>query len=338
MLIDVHTHIYLRSHIDALARRSEVPMVVRDGAAEHLVIFPDEAERLGASRPMPASFYEPQEKLTFMASAGIDTSVISLGNPWVDPFDATDAVRLATSINDELAQLAVDHEAFEAIGVLPVQDVVAAVREVERIAKDTRLIGVILGTRPAGGHLDDARMDPIWAALEQHAVPVLLHPHYALGYDWMAGHGHAMPLALAFPFETSTAATRMVLGGVVDRYPDLQIILSHAGGTLPYLVGRLEACIAADGIANGRRRRRFEDYLRWFYYDAITYEPGPLGRLLDLVGPDRCMFGTDHPFGIADPAAGVRAIDGATSDPQMREAIRSKTAAHWIQTGQLPRR
>jgi predicted TIM-barrel fold metal-dependent hydrolase len=336
MLIDVHTHIYLRPYIEALALRGTVPRVIRDDSGEHLVIFPDEAERLGATRPMPTSFYEPQQKLAFMASAGIDVSVVSLGNPWVDPFDAPDAVRLASSINDELAQLAQDHAAIETLGVLPVQDTRAAVREVERIATSTPLIGVILSTRPAGGHVDDAHMDPIWEALQRHEVPVLLHPHYALGYDWMAGHGHAMPLALAFPFETSTAATRMILGGVVDRYPGLQVILSHAGGTLPYLMGRLEACISADDIADRRRCRGVEDYLRWFYYDAITYHPGPLRLLLDVVGPNRCMFGTDHPFGIADPAAGVRTIDAVTTTPQAREAIRSATAAHWIETGRLP--
>lgn len=336
MLIDIHTHIYLRSYIDALAMRSTVPRVVRDEDGEHLVIFPEEPDRLGAARPMPPSFYEPTEKLAFMASSGIDVSVISLGNPWVDPFEPHDAVRLATSINDELSQLVADHAAFEALGVLPVQDARAAVREVERIAEDTPLIGVMLGTRPAGGHVDDAHMDPIWEALQRHGLPVLLHPHYALGYDWMAGHGHAMPLALAFPFETSTAAARMILGGVIDRYPDLQVVLSHAGGALPYLVGRLEACISADDIANPRRNRGVEDYLRWFYFDAITYHPGPLRLLLDLVGPDRCMFGTDHPFGIADPGAGVRAIDAVTTTPEAREAIRSTTAAHWIQTGRLP--
>lgn len=114
-------------------------------------------------------------------------------------------------------------------------------------------------------------------------------------------YGHVLPLALGFPLETTIAITRMILGGVLERFPALSILIAHSGGTLPFLAGRIESCIAHDahlkklGKIDGRRT--VLDILREnFYLDAVIYDKIGLGAAIEAAGADRVMFGTDHPF------------------------------------------
>ncbi|MFP4484995.1 MAG: amidohydrolase family protein [Spirochaetaceae bacterium] len=326
MIIDIHSHIYPPSYLDLLARRSEIPRVETHGDGRHLVIFPDEARALGGTVAMTPAFWELEEKAAFMEAAGIDLSVISLGNPWLDFLPAEEAPEAARGVNTELDELAGGSEAFRALGVLPMQTPEAAAREVAFVGERRNLSGVILGTRAGNAPLDAPQVEPVWAALEDAGLPVFLHPHYGLGYDEMTGRGHTMPPALGFPFETTTAAVRLILDGLLDRHPKLQIILAHAGGTLPFLAGRLEKCVSVDAAARAELKRPFREYPPMLFYDAVTYAVEPLRALISQVGSDRVMFGTDHPFGIADPELSLSVIDAACEGEEKREALRSGNA------------
>ena len=149
--------------------------------------------------------------------------------------------------------------------------------------------------------------------------------------EWMAGYGHAMLIALGFPFETTTAVTRLILGGVLERHPDITLILAHSGGTLPFLSGRLDICTQIDGKSSRNLEMPFSRYLKKLYYDAVAYNRSNLLCTLDLVGPDRVFFGTDHPFGIADPAACKKAIQEATSSEEQASAILGDNAKSWLE-------
>jgi predicted TIM-barrel fold metal-dependent hydrolase len=105
-----------------------------------------------------------------------------------------------------------------------------------------------------------------------------------------------MPLALGFPFETTAAVTRLILGGALDRFPGLRLMVAHAGGVLPYVAARLDACVVGDAHSPVRLRHEPSSYLRRLYFDAIGYKAPTLALLIALVGVDRVMFGTDHPF------------------------------------------
>ncbi|KAK5239346.1 hypothetical protein LTR16_012049, partial [Cryomyces antarcticus] len=107
-----------------------------------------------------------------------------------------------------------------------------------------------MGTSGVGSGLDDPALDPIYEALEKTGQLVFLHPHYGLPnsvYGPRASdYGHVLPLALGFPLETTIAVTRMLLSGVFDRFQKLKVLLAHSGGTLPFLAGRIESCVAHD--------------------------------------------------------------------------------------------
>jgi predicted TIM-barrel fold metal-dependent hydrolase len=332
VIVDIHSHIYPPSYLEALARRGAVPRLESRSDGDHLLLFDREEELLGATPPLSPGFFRIEEKLAFMERSGIDRSVVSLGNPWLDFVDghtnggASSAASWANSLNHELSELAASHEQILALGIIPLQDPEAAVNEIRQIAADPHLRGVMIGTHTPQGWLDDSSLEPVWAALEEAALPVFIHPHYGVGYRDLTGYGHSLLLALGFPFETTVAATRLILSGLFDRYPRLRLVLAHGGGALPVLAGRLEKCVQVDADARRRLQRPIREYLRMLYLDALTYDPASLTAAKELVGANHLLFGTDHPFGIADPAASLKAVASVFGGDADATAVRGGNA------------
>lgn len=330
MVIDIHTHFYPRRYLNKLSERTEVPMLKTTDSGEHFVIFLNEEKITGGTRSIVPAFFSIDEKKRFMDNYGIDISMVSLGNPWVDFMEPGEAEWWASSLNEEMEALNSADDRLHGLGVVPLQKPASAKDELKRIAKLPHLHGVIVGTRPANLQLDDRVLEPFWETAEEYRIPVFIHPHYIVGLDWMAGYGHAMPLALGFPFETTTAATRLILSGVLDRHPDLKLILAHSGGTLPFLAGRLEACTRADKASSKKIKMNFLDYVKKLYFDAVAYHSSTLNCTLSLVDIRQVLFGTDHPFGIANPAACIQAIREATNSDTESSYILGDNARRWI--------
>ena len=314
MIVDIHTHLYPQSYLDTLRARSEPPRLVPSPEGERFVIFPGEPGRV-----MDAEYTDLARKLAFMDANGIDQSVVSLGNPWLDPLTDMDTVALARALNDEFAALRAETGGrVVGMGVLPAGDVGDAAEVAREIAESDDLFGVATGTRPCGLQIDDERLDPLWSALESAGLPVLIHPHYGLGTQELLGYDHSLPVGLAFPFETTAAVARLVFGGTFERFPALRIVASHGGGTLPFLAGRLDAAWQSDPAVHDRLPVPPSTRLRGLFLDALTYHPRAMRATADLVGAGRMAFGTDHPFSVADPGAnlaGVReAFDGSDLD------------------------
>lgn len=310
-VVDIHTHVYPPSYMSLLGSRNTVPYVRTFPDApdtSRLIILPGEDDPATPStargRPVGPEYYDIKQKILFMDTHGIDVSVISLANPWLDFLDPSEAGETARKINDEVNDLCEQHPGrLYAFGALPLSapaEVVVA--EIERLAGLSRMRGIIMGTSGLGKGLDDPSLDPIYAALEKHQQLVFLHPHYGLPssvYGPRANeYGHVLPLALGFPLETTIAVTRMLLSGVWDRFQSLQVLIAHSGGTLPFLVGRIESCILHDGHlakeGNLEGRRSVWDVLKKnIYLDAVIYSEVGLKAAIDASGKDRLLFGTD---------------------------------------------
>lgn len=322
-IVDVHTHVYPRTYLDALGGRDEIPCVSdRVGDEGLFKIFP-----LDAGREITPDYWSLDSKLEYMDAAGISRSVVSLGNPWLDPFEAGESMRLAASLNKELAEYeGTTGGRIVAMGCLPTGSVEDVVATIEIIATTQGLYGVATGTRIAGLLFDDPRLEPVWAAFEECDLAVLVHPHYGVGVEETDGYGHALQLALSFPFETTLALTKLVMSGVLDRHSGLKILGSHGGGTLPYLSGRLDGCWAPDSVAREVRELAPSTGFEKLYLDALVYHPRALRAAIDLVGIEKVMFGTDHPFAIADPAQNVAAIHAAATSHAEADAMLGRNA------------
>jgi predicted TIM-barrel fold metal-dependent hydrolase len=327
LVVDIHTHVYPPSYIDLLSSRKTVPYIHKpaDGSEPRLIILPsdDDASKPLASRgrPIDSSYSSLEVKRAFMTQHNITISVISLANPWLDFLDPSAGPNIARTINDDLENSCANFnksslsttkpaQKLYAFGTLPLSALPAAIAaEISRLKSLSHIKGIIMGTTGLGAGLDDPALDPVYSALESTSTLVFLHPHYGLPSSSFGGDatlsrtGHVLPLALGFPLETTIAITRAFLSGVFDKFPNLQILLAHSGGTLPFLAGRIQSCVAheRDFIANGGNKpgpeRDIWDVLKTnIYLDAVIYGGPGLKAAVDASSHDRVMFGTDHPF------------------------------------------
>ncbi|KAL2886541.1 2-amino-3-carboxymuconate-6-semialdehyde decarboxylase [Ceratocystis lukuohia] len=320
-VVDIHTHMYPPSYLSMLEKRTTIPLVRSfPGANEpRLILLEAEIENLEKAgkdaavglpgRPLTSHYASLEQKLHFMNTHKIDISVISLANPWCDFLEPENAAPQTRATNVEFSQMCAAHPGrlyfFATLPLTaPIDQLLEAITELKTL---DYCRGVILGTSGLGSGLDDPKILPIFSQLAQNKLPVFLHPHYGLpnemwGPKASAEYGHVLPLAMGFPMETTIAVTRMFLAGVFDAVPDLQMILAHSGGTLPFLAGRIESCIMHDGYLaatnkTGPGRRSLWTVLReQIYLDAVVYSPVGLKAAVDASGPGRVMFGTDHPF------------------------------------------
>ncbi|KAE8444897.1 hypothetical protein EG329_014145 [Mollisiaceae sp. DMI_Dod_QoI] len=310
-VVDIHTHVYPPSYIELLKSRDSIPYIrsFPPSSALRLVILPaEDTESTSRGRPVGAEYYDITKKIEFMDKHSIDISVISLANPWLDWVPAAEAAKAAEEINNEVNEECGRYPGrLFAFGTLPLSggtDVIA--KEISRLKELKYMRGIILGTTGLGKGLDDPELLPIFQALQDAKLPIFLHPHYGLPSSvWgerASDYGHVLPLALGFPLETTIAVTRMILSGVFEKVPELQMILAHSGGTLPFLAGRIESCIEhdahlkAEGKLGKGRKTVWEILKKNIYLDAVIYSEVGLGAAIQASGQDRIMFGTDHPF------------------------------------------
>jgi aminocarboxymuconate-semialdehyde decarboxylase len=311
-VVDIHTHVYPPSYVELLRSRASsktIPYITTFPEAPNnhrLIILPGEdspdTPSTSRGRPVGPSYWDIDEKMKFMDIHGIDISVISLANPWLDFVDAKVAGQTAIAINNEINTLCSQHSSrLYAFGTLPLSAPISSiVSEVNRLPTLRHLRGVILGTSGLGAGLDDPALHPIYSALESTSQMIFLHPHYGLPSSLYgpkgSDYGHVLPLALGFPLETTIAITRMYLSGVFDKFPKLQVLLAHSGGTLPFLAGRVESCIAHDAhylkTAKEEKRRGIWDVMKTnIYLDAVIYSDVGLKGAIDASGADRVLFG-----------------------------------------------
>ncbi|KAJ5633119.1 uracil-5-carboxylate decarboxylase [Penicillium lividum] len=317
-VVDIHTHMYPSTYIKLLESRDSIPLIRRFPGVKdpRYVILDAEAKLLDAQdgdsqlpgRPITSHYSSLKQKIQFMNTHKIDISVISLANPWLD-FVATDeAEKMAQSVNQDFSQMCAQHPGrLFFFATLPLTAPLnALLSSIEHLKTLKYCRGVILGTSGLGKGLDDADLEPVFAALAANKLTIFLHPHYGLPNEvWgpkAADYGHILPLALGFPMETTIAVARMYLAGVFDKFSDLRLLLAHSGGTLPFLAGRIESCIVHDGhwVREGKagpsRRTIWEVLKEQVYLDAVVYSEVGLQVAIAASGVDRLMFGTDHPF------------------------------------------
>jgi predicted TIM-barrel fold metal-dependent hydrolase len=332
-VIDLHSHLYPPRYLDMLRQRTEAPRVIARDGNEYLAVLPGKDDRDDAGRLIDDSYWSAAAKIAFMDRAGIDVSVVSAPNPWLYFLPAEQAVEMAALINQDLDEMARGSGGrLFGLGLLPTTaDTTACVAELKHIATLPHLRGIILSTHGRGKGLDDPDLEPVWAALVARDLMVFVHPHAGIGQEHYAAYGYVLYLALGFTFETTIEAAKMALAGVLQRHPGLKLLLAHGGGTIPFLAGRIDACLAHDEVLSAEQRALAPGAaLRGLIYDAITYAPEALRLVVDFAGPDKVVFGSDHPFSIAEAATVLGTIDEVAAsdlggpDPEQQARLRAQ--------------
>ncbi|MCA8036566.1 amidohydrolase [Burkholderia arboris] len=300
--IDIHAHYYPESFCDLVGGEGK-----RFGGAfacdGTTFTFRTPAGGLG---PLPMKFIDVDARLADMDASGVDVQALSLSVPmayWGDrPFNA----KLARAWNTAASRVHQQHPArFVVLATLPMLDAADAIDELERASTLPGVRGVYMGTNIDNRDLDDPRFAPVFARIEQLGLPVFLHPQQTVGGTRL-GDFYLSNL-LGNPFDTAIAASHLILGGVLDRHPALHVTLPHAGGALPILVGRLDAGWTVRPETR-RLAHKPSSYLRRFSYDTVSHSGPVLSFLIENVGIDRLVLGSDYCFdmGYAQP---VRFLD-----------------------------
>jgi aminocarboxymuconate-semialdehyde decarboxylase len=259
-----------------------------------------ELGRPASGGPLSPLMYDLEKRLAWMDERGVQMHLLTLSGamPW--QWASQDAAnRLARIVNDAAIEA---HKAFPdrfIAGIaMPMRDPTAALKELDRVAGQPGIRAVHLPNSVEGvDYIFEPAYLPILARCEELGYPILFHP-----LDGVENHyGGAARLAgatffyntLGFPFETATTAAKFIATGLLDRFPKLDIVLPHAGGCFPYVAGRIEHSIRK-GVTNIELKRPFREYIRRFHYDTLAYYPETLRFMIELVGADRVVIGTDN--------------------------------------------
>ncbi|MGH8288422.1 MAG: amidohydrolase family protein [Steroidobacteraceae bacterium] len=318
-IIDVHTHAYTREYLAQLRTR---------GAPYSLKVRPDGKEEIFRG-DTPVAFPQPGHfdydlRIRDMDENHIDVSIVSLTCPNCYWGGERTSLEVARQSNDSMAAARKRYPGrILWYASLPWEYPRRAVEELQRTV-DTGASGVMVLANIEGRSLTDPFFGPIWQAIDDRKLPVLVHPGHPPGAELMDMGKYDLAWAVGFMTDTTLCFARMIFDGFLDLYPNLKLIASHGGGTLPYLVGRFDKGDEVELPSRRRIRARPSAYLRRIWYDGICYSPQALSYLISIVGADRVLYGTDYPHQVHD-AAGMFAKTEALAADQ-RQAIREGNA------------
>ena len=305
LVIDAHAHVI-------------VPEITRDAA-------PDEAWRPRVWREDDHQVFEVggrevrsalrewsdlERILADQDAAGTDTVVLSpLVLLLAYGADPEEGLRRCRIQNEGLARLV--HEGagrVAALGAVPLQDPGLAATELRALMGDGVLRGAEVAASVNGRFLGDDAFEPFWAAAEETGAFIFIHPA-TRGFDAPVFGEHYLWNAVGNPLETTVTAAHLVMTGTMERHPGLKLLLAHGGGAILALRGRLRHAHSFQPQARSRLRESPEESLRRFHYDTVVHDAGLLRQLVEAVGADRVLCGSDHPFDMGDlrPADSVRA-------------------------------
>jgi aminocarboxymuconate-semialdehyde decarboxylase len=243
---------------------------------------------------------DPAVRLKDMDEMGVDIQIVSINLPpaayWA-PIDK--ALAISKLCNDRVAEFcAHDPERLVGIGVVPLQDANVAAAELERAMGALDLRGAIIASNVRARDVGEAEFRPFWAAAERLGAPILIHPQGFSHPERLAKF--SLNNAIAQPLEEALSMASLIYEGVMDAHPELKICVCHGGGYLPYYTGRTDNAWRAQKRLQEIVPQPPSAYFTRFWYDTVVFDTLQLEHLVERVGADKLMMGTDYPVPSAD--------------------------------------
>jgi aminocarboxymuconate-semialdehyde decarboxylase len=322
-VIDTHAHWYPAEWLE---------LFERDGAAEGATLERTaKGYTIRTQRVVNAfddEFVHLELRLAGMERQRVDVQALSLTAPMVYWASPGFGLALSQAYNDAASAAHRQHpDRFVGLAMLPMQAPELALKELERAARLPGMRGMYLATHVNGTNLDDRRFWDIYAKAEALGWPIFLHPIDTIGRERTTSY--YLRNLLGNPYDTGVAAASLIFGGVLDAFPKLEVNLPHAGGTFPWLIGRLD-----HGTKVRPELRHMKAppsaYLTRFTYDTIGHNPDINLGLIRMVGADRVILGSDYCFdmGLTDPLGDIERLEALTAAE--RELIVGQTAARLL--------
>ncbi len=323
MIVDFHNHYYPEAYLSELEKGRSAVRLVRDAEGRTLIEYP------GDYNVVVHGHRSLEERVAVMDREGIDVQAYSLTTPGLHIESAERGAELARIVNDAFAEGAERFPGrFAPLAALPLQDPAAAVKEADRALNELGLNGVLLFSHVNDRHLDDPAYLPLFELLENAGKPIFIHPTSPRRLEGI--EEYRLTAILGFLFDTTTAVARIIFSGLLDRHPRLVFVLGHLGGTLPYLVERMDRGFTAYTECRAHITKPPSEYLREMYLDTVNFQPYALRMALGLMGPDRLVLGTDFPHEVGDVGRAVRAVRGLELAGEEEAAVLGGTAGRLL--------
>lgn len=324
MTIDMHAHVIVP---EITGDEAWQPRVWRDDSGNQVVDLGGKQIRAAVQE-----FVDVGGILAAQDATGVDRVLLC---PWVPLlyYDAEPEEGLvrARVQNEALARIVREHrDRVSALGALPLQDPELSAGELTALMDEGTLRGVEVAASVRGVFLGDDRFEPFWDAAAATGALVFVHPT-TRGFDSPAFQDYYLWNTVANPLETATTAAQMVVAGVMERHPELRVLLAHGGGALLAVRGRMRHAHGFQPQAAARLGESPEDSIRRFYFDTLTHDDQLLRALIDYAGADHVLLGSDYPFDMGD-ARHVDTVRALGLPPDVEAAILAGNAERLLET------
>jgi len=328
--VDIHSHILTKEAMQRLARESPRVTPAWTDRTDRSATM--EIDGKVVQRPMPHEIWNLDWRLRDMDANGVDMQLIC---PTTQTFfyDCEPALGLSCAAlqNEDIARVVKEHAGrFAGLATVPMQAPELAAQELRRAMTTLGLKGMEIGSQVRGRNLDDPALDPVWAAAEQLSAFIFIHP-LAFGPRERL-QSYYLNNFVGLTFETTLAGASLVFGGVLERYPDLRICLSHGGGYIPYQRGRFLHGWQVREEPKARLHGNPDTSIDRLYFDSITHSAKALEYLVDVQGADHVLLGSDYPFDMGNLDC-VRKVEEAQLQPAIRERILGGRARELLKLG-----
>lgn len=311
--IDTHTHVLTEETVGLLRKEApKVPVTITPIDSEFATLDVGGV----AYRPFPRGGFDIAHRLRDMDAMDVDVQVLS-ATPQTYLYNQDASLGAVTSAiqNDQIAKLVKENpQCFRGIATLPMQAPDKAADELKRAMTRLGLRGTMFASNIMGKNLDDPSFEPVWATAEELGAFVFIHPNNVAGADRMKSY--YLNNLIGNPLDTTIGAACLYFGGVLDRHPKLAVVLAHGGGFTPYQAARWEHGWQVRPEPKKNISKRPTNIAKRFYYDTILHSAPVLEFMIEHVGADRVMLGSDYPYdmGMMDCVKHVRGLNISDAD------------------------
>lgn len=322
-VIDFHNHYYPPAYIDALRTGQSTVKITVDADGNPCLHYP------GDYNVAVPGHRDIDYREQVLQEHHVDTQVITLTTPGTHVESKDTAIRLAKLVNDAFAEVVTNKKGrFATLATLPLNDPRASVEEFQRATQQLRFPGAMLFSNVNGVALSDERFWPLYEAANDRSAVLYIHPTNPINVDMMQEFW-LMPLT-GFLFDTTLAAASLVFNGVVERFPMIRWALCHLGGTIPYLVERLDRGFYSFEDCRAKIQRPPSDYLKNFYYDTVNFNPRAVELAISFAGADHILAGSDYPHQIGSIPKMFECINALNISEEQRSGIFGGNAARLL--------